>query len=125
MNVPKEPGRIRAMIQSRVRQVVAKGPVLGASLVLIAKRCGREGCRCETGEKHTGNYITFRLAGKTKTVYVPLDLVDEVRSWIKEHKRLKQLTHEISDLTVALIRGHAAEARRQKGQSPQSESPPS
>ncbi len=114
MNVPKEPGRIRAMIQARLRQAQARGPVLSASLVVIAKRCGREGCRCETGEKHTGNYITFRLLGKTKTVYVPLDLLDEVRSWIKEHKRLKQVTHEISELSVALIRGHVEESKRRR-----------
>lgn len=125
MNVPKHPARIRAMIQARVRQIVAKGPVLSASLVVIAKHCGREGCHCQTGEKHLGNYITFPVHGKTKTVYVPLDLVDEVRSWINEHKRLKQLTREISELSVALIRGHAQESRRQKGRSPPPDEPPS
>ncbi len=39
-----------------------------------------------------------RERGKTRTVYVPQDLVDEVRLWTAEHKRLKTILREVSQL---------------------------
>ena len=53
------------------------------------------------------------------TVYVPVDFTEEVRSWIDEHRRLKALLQEISQLSLALVRSHAqggnAEAGRKRG----------
>jgi len=115
MKVPKHPALVRRMCLARVKKLAAKGPVLAASLVRKGKRCGRPGCRCERGEKHMGYYLTFKQAGKTRTVYVPLDMVMEVRGWIAEHKRLKQLSREISELAVAQVRMHVAERHRRAG----------
>jgi len=115
MKLPKDSVLARRMIDSRVKQLAARGPVLAASLVRIEKRCGRPGCHCETGERHVGHYITRQVKGKTKTVYVPLDLVAEVRSWIQEHKRLKLLVQEITQLTAAVIAGHVREKKRKTG----------
>jgi len=103
------------MIRSRVRQLQARRPVVAASLVQISKHCGREGCHCRTGEKHTGHYLTFKVAGKTKTVYVPQDLVKEVGAWVKEHKRLRRLVQEISQLSVQRIQGHVLDRKRRRG----------
>jgi len=38
-----------------------------------------------------------------------------VRAWIAEHKRLKQLLHEIHQLRLALVRTHARQRRRKAG----------
>ncbi len=115
MRIPAQPALIAQMIQARVQKLSAQGPVLAASLVQIAKHCGREGCRCQTGEKHVGHYLTLKVDGKTKTVYVPLDLLEEVQSWITEHKRLKGLVSEISQLSLARVRGYAQEQKRRQG----------
>lgn len=117
MQIPHRSTLLGRMIQSRVKKLVAQGPVLSASLVEIAKHCGREGCHCQTGEKHIGHYITRAVAGKTKTVYVPHDLIPEVQAWIKEHKRLKQLVQEISLLSLARVQGHVQERKRRQGRS--------
>ena len=117
MKIPKHPTLIRRMCGARVKRLKARGPVLAASLVKIAKHCGRAGCRCQRGEKHVGNYLTFKIAGKTQTVYVPLDLVDEVKKWIEEHRRLKELVREISQLTVAMVRTHVKTRKRRAGRS--------
>jgi len=115
MKNPKHPKLIRRMRDARLKKLGEVQPLLAASLVQIAKHCGRRGCRCQRGEKHVGHYITFGEGGKTRTVYVPVDLVEDVRSWVKEHKRVKTMLREISALSVALIRGHAAEKRRHAG----------
>jgi hypothetical protein len=115
MKIPARSSLIVQMIQTRVERFVARGPVLAASLVEIAKHCGREGCHCQTGPKHVGYYLTLKVAGKTKTVYVPLDLLEEVRAWILEHKRLKQLASEITQLSIARVRGYVQDQKRKQG----------
>ena len=115
MKNPRPRPVLEAMIHSRVRQLRAQSPLVAASLVQIAKHCGREGCHCQTGDKHVGHYLTFKVAGKTKTVYVPQDLVEEVGTWVKEHKRLRKLVQEISRLSVERIQGHVLDRHRRRG----------
>ena len=117
MKVPQHPTLVRRMLAARVKRLVARGPVLQASLVQIAKHCGRKGCRCQRGEKHVGNYLTLKQAGKTRTVYVPLDLVEEVRQWIAEAHRLRRLMRESSELALSLVRGHVEARKRKAGKS--------
>jgi hypothetical protein len=117
MGTPQHPTLIRRMSESRVRQLQARGPVLAASLVTIAKHCGRAGCHCQHGEKHRGQYLTYKQEGQTRTVYVPVDLVEEVNQWIEEHRRIKTLMRELSALSVARVRTHVRNRRQRAGRS--------
>ncbi len=114
MRIPADPTLIQKMIEARIGQLQARSPVLSASLVQISRRCGRESCHCFTGEKHVGHYLTRRVGGKTRTVYVPDELVEGVRTWIAEHKRLKQLVQEITELTIAKVRSHVRDKKRKR-----------
>jgi hypothetical protein len=91
---------------------VAQVPVLAGSLVRIAKHCGRPGCHCQKGAKHVGWYLTRPVQGKTQTTYVPQEMLQEVQGWIQEHRRIKQLVTEISELNRALIRAYVTERKR-------------
>jgi len=116
VDIPEHPTLIRRMLDARLRQLATDKPVLAASLVQIHKHCGRQTCHCQQGgPKHVGNYLTYKVQGKTRTVYVPLDLLDDVRSWVEEHKRLKALLQEVSQLTLALVKGHAQHQKRKGG----------
>ena len=115
MRVPRHATNIRRMLESRVKQVAARKPLLAASLVSFDRVCGKPGCHCAQGEKHHGHQLTYKVRGKTHTVYVPVDFTEEVRSWIDEHRRLKRLVQEISQLTLALVRSHAQERKRRRG----------
>ena len=115
MRIPTHPTLQRRALDARVRQLHAQSPVLAASLVKIARRCGQPGCHCATGALHVGYYVTRSVAGKTQTVYVPVDLVDEVRGWIAEYRRLRQLLRESSHLALAQIRGHVRTRKRRAG----------
>lgn len=117
MKIPKHPTLIRRFCLARVKKLKATRPVLAASLVVIRKQCGRPGCRCQRGQKHPGNYLTFKEKGKTRTVYVPLDLIEEVKAWIEEHRRLKRLTQEISQLAIAQVRTHVKARQRRRARS--------
>lgn len=116
MRVPSHPTLVRRMLDRRLKQLVPTGPVLAATLVRLDKRCGQPSCRCHHGGPlHRAYHITFREAGKTRTAYVPKDLLEEVRTWVQEHRRLKALLQEVHLLTLALIRGHVRHRRRKRG----------
>jgi hypothetical protein len=117
MNIPKHPTLIRRSLQARQKELKANGPLLAASLVTIRRACGNPNCRCARGHKHPGHYLTWKIKAKTHTAYVPLDLLPEVKLWTQEHRRLKQLIREVSQLTLALIQTHVTAKRRKSGRS--------
>ena len=108
MRIPDHPTLIWRMLQHRLRKLPTSSPVLAASFGSYTHRCGRPSCRCQHGGPlHTGQHVTFKEGGKTRSVYVPKELLPEVRSWLAEHRRLKALLHEIHLLSVALLRARA------------------
>lgn len=115
MRVPEHPTEIRRMLDARRARVAPRAAVLAATLSQVRKRCGYPACRCHHGEPHLAWHLTYKVDGKTRTVYVPADLLDDVRSWIAEHKRIKAVLDEIHQLTVALIKTHAKHQKRKAG----------
>jgi hypothetical protein len=116
MRVPKHPTLIRRLLDRRLKQLTAAGPLLAASLSVVHKRCGQPSCRCHHGGPlHQAHHLTLKVEGKTRTIYVPQDLLGEVQAWVAEYQRLKSLMAQISQLTLALVRGHVQQRRRQQG----------
>ena len=108
MHIPHHPNLILRMLQGRLKHLATASPVLAASFGTYTHRCGRPSCRCHHGgPRHVGQHLTFKDKGKTRSVYVPKDLLPEVRTWLAEHKRLKNLHHQIHQLSVALLRARA------------------
>jgi len=108
MRIPGHPTVILRMLQHRLKKLASSSPILAASFGSYTHRCGRPSCRCHHGGPlHTGQHLTFKEAGKTRSVYVPKQLLPEVRLWLAEHQRLKFLLREIHQLTVALVRARA------------------
>ena len=58
-----------------------------------------------------GWHLTFKQKSITRTVYVPLDLVGEVKLWTRTHKHLKKLIRQVTRHSLGLIRGHVANRR--------------
>lgn len=108
MRIPDHPTFILRMLQHRLKKLATSSPILAASFGTYTHRCGRPSCRCHHGGPlHTGQHLTFKEAGKTRSVYVPQALLPEVRAWLAEHQRLKHLLREIHQLTVTLLRARA------------------
>ena len=116
MRIPEHPTLIRRMIDSRLKKVTLKSPILAASFSSYTHRCSRPQCRCHRdGPLHSAQQLTCKERGKTRSVYVPQDLIPEVRAWIAHYRRLKQLLKEIHQLTLALVRTHVRHSRRRAG----------
>lgn len=97
--------------EAQLKQLQQVGPLVAASLCHRAVRCGNPKCRCASGAKHSSWCLTFKRQGKTRTVHVPRDLVEEVRQWVKEYRRTKQILAKISYQSVEIIRRHVREQR--------------
>lgn len=115
MRVSRHPGNIRRMLASRLKKVAVTKPLLIATLAEVGKICGKPTCRCRRGFKHPACQLTYQDQGKTHAMYVPVDLREEVRSWIEEYHTLQRLLREISHLSLMLVRSHAQERKRKAG----------
>lgn len=58
---------------------------------------------------HLAHQLTVSVRGKTHTVYVPKDMVKEVKEWIQNHRRLQRILKEVSKLNMAIIHRHVPE----------------
>lgn len=84
-----------------LQRIAQTEPFLEGSLCSVK----RPGCT------RSGWHLTFKQKGRTRTVYVPMDLVPEVKAWTRNYKRLKKLIREVSRHSLALVRGHVANQR--------------
>ena len=97
MRIPKHPTLARRMRDARVRQLVPRCAPLAASMAR---------------QRRGGWQVTLKVKGKTRTVYVPKDLTEEVKACIQEHRRIRNLLREITQLQLALIRMHRTDRSR-------------
>ncbi len=112
MRIEKNANAYRREVAARLKQLAAFGPLIDGSLVVVRRRCGRPGCRCAQGEKHPAHYLTRKVGRKTHSLYIPVALVEDVRRWNQEHRRLKKLVAEICERQRAVVRRLAVERRR-------------
>ena len=82
--------------RSRVVRQVTRNPLLRGSLVVMHRQCGKPGCHCQQGEKHTSLYLAVR-AGKRRTmIYIPAALEETVRQWVQRGRQIDELLDFIS-----------------------------
>jgi hypothetical protein len=87
--------------EQALRQIAQLGPFLEGALCQFK----RPGCA------KPGWHLTFKQKGRTRTVYVPMDLVSDVKSWTRTYKHLKKLIRQVTRHSLALIHSHVANRR--------------
>lgn len=86
--------------RSRLAQLLHDHEVIRGSVVSMSRRCGKAGCHCEQGEKHVSLYLSVKIAGKRKMVYIPAQLEQEVRRRVDAYREVERLTQEVSEACV-------------------------
>lgn len=77
--------------------------------------CGTEGCACHKDRQaRHGPYYqwTRKVRGKTVAVWVPREVAEVCRRWMKEGERLGTQTERLEELSVEALRWLAREARQ-------------
>jgi len=104
-------GVLQARRDARLKELAGIGPVLEGSLARIGVRCGNPNCRCARGQKHTAHILKRQVRGKTQSLYVPVDRVEEARRWVDEYRRARKLLSEVSELNRTILRAHVGTKR--------------
>jgi len=96
-------------LRSRRRRLAGSLPdisgLIGASVMTQGRRCGKEGCRCVTGELH-GPYtyvVLPRAGGRTRTVYVRAAAVEVVQRGVEVSTEVRAVLEEISAINIELL----------------------
>ncbi len=80
-----------------LQQIRKTKPFLQGSLSITKKRCGNPNCRCaKEGPVHETALLTWKENKITKTMHIPISLRKEVKKWVEEGKRLKELIQQMS-----------------------------
>lgn len=91
-------------------------PFVQASLTVTKKRCGNPRCRCAAeGPLHEVALLTWKEEKRTRTVYVPIELRQEVERWVQEGKLLKRLAAEVSQAQREFLTSKKKKRKNNKG----------
>lgn len=107
-------GVLKERRNAKMKELAQVGPVLQGSIATISVTCGNANCKCARGEKHTSNILTKKANGKTKSVYLPVDMLEEAREWTRQYRRLKKLMKEISDYNEKILKAYVRTTRAKK-----------
>lgn len=95
-------------------QLEALWPVALGSLSLRRSPCIRKHCSaCETGEKHVSYVLYVRSGGTRSGVYVPDELVPQIRAAVANGRKLQALLADTGVRTLKALK-NARSARASK-----------
>lgn len=79
---------------------------------MVPRKCGSKSCPCAQGEpRHQAMILCKKVDGRSVATYVPKDLWDQVREWNRQHKKIKRVLKEISDIDEQIIRNYVSDKR--------------
>jgi len=92
-------------------------PAIFGSLSLRRAPCIRENCKaCQSGEQHLSYVLYGKLKGRRFTVYIPEDLVPEVRRCLDNGRPLQELLFDAASRYIkALKRREAKSSKNLRG----------
>jgi hypothetical protein len=84
--------------RSQLRQLLERADgVIHGSLIRMSRKCGNPGCRCTLkGQKHSSWCLGVSIRGKTRMKHIPQALETDVRRWVQQYQRARQLIEEMS-----------------------------
>ena len=84
---------------------------LGQDRPFVAGSLNRVERKDQHGRTTVYYLLTFKEAGKTRSVYVPKEMLKEVKRWIQNYRRIKKLLADTSTLSVSIIQQYVPEKR--------------
>jgi hypothetical protein len=94
-------------------QAMGAWPAILGSLSLRRSPCIRENCpACLSGEQHPSYVLYGRVKGRRFSVYVPEDLVPEVRRCLDNGRAVQDLLYEAAPRYIKALKRERAKAGR-------------
>ena len=87
---------------TRIKRI---GTICRGSVVTLRQSCNNMNCKkCASGEKHPQVYLSLSRHSKTKLIYLGKRKEKLAQKWTNNHKKLKQLIEDITDINFELLR---------------------
>ena len=102
--------QLRARRARLARQLPDVEATVRGALQRQMRRCGKPGCRCAEGELHGPYmYLSVRAGKRSQLLYVPAEVVEEVKRCVETTGRIDAALTEISAINLELLaRGELA-----------------
>jgi hypothetical protein len=91
------PAKERAL-RSKLAQIVSGQGLIRGTLLERRRVCGNPGCRCASGPGHPALYLVLSDGKRQRQLYLPKDWHDRVRRWVDNHRKVRALIDEISQI---------------------------
>jgi hypothetical protein len=82
--------------RSQLAQLIHGEGLMRGTLQVRRRKCGKPTCHCAKGEGHESLFVAFRDQGRMRQLFIPKDWEPQVRQWVANHHRARQLMEEIS-----------------------------
>ncbi len=93
---------------SHIHWLVKEGKILRASVVEMRRVCGNKNCRCAKGELHKSLYLYQSKKGKSRMLFIPVELEREAKEWVRRNKEIRKLLDRLSEINWEKIRRRKA-----------------
>jgi hypothetical protein len=88
--------------------------MLQASITHRHLTCGNPGCRCARGELHSAWSLTYKVKGKTQTIYLSDEMRQEALEWVANWRRFRRLLRQHNTALLQTLRLRPAPHARRK-----------
>lgn len=110
----RESSRLRQRKYDLVRRYGIPENLIGGSLSVSRRRCGKSNCHCRDGEGHLQWSITFCQNGNKRVERVPKDWLEEVEQVVLETRAYLDALREIMAINIELLAQTRAQEREKK-----------
>ena len=97
--------------QKALDMLLAHDGMIRGSLVKTRKKCGRAGCRCESGEMHPHTYLSTSGKRGNTIVYIRTEQEAAFRRGVKAYRNAVSLLDEISRVNIEIIKRGVADEK--------------
>ncbi|PIP07017.1 MAG: hypothetical protein COX52_05195 [Syntrophobacterales bacterium CG23_combo_of_CG06-09_8_20_14_all_48_27] len=84
------------------------------SVVTCRLKCSKH-CECNKGQRHIKRYLSAKVAGKTRNLYLPNELIKRATEMTRTYASLKRLLKKLSEVNYELLRATGSAESRKKG----------
>jgi hypothetical protein len=91
-------------LRSKLTQIVSGQGLIRGTLLRRERRCGNPGCHCAKGPGHPGLYLILSDGKRQRQLYIPKQWHERVCQWVDNHRQVRALIHEISEIHWSRIR---------------------
>jgi len=102
----KSTSSLRRRRRALLRRLPNLEAIVKGSLIERYKRCGKAGCKCAQGPGHGPKYYLSmsRTGQRPRMDYVPQEYLDQVQEYLANHRLVREILDEISQINQELLR---------------------